>query len=83
MATKTLELDVLFNETTENSNVGSFTLKPLERGYGTTIGNALRRVLLTSIPGAAITHLKIEGSLGFSKGLVRKYIKHHRLPYGT
>ena len=61
MATKTLELDVLFNETTENSNVGSFTLQPLERGYGTTIGNALRRVLLTSIPGAAITHLKIEG----------------------
>ena len=61
MATKTLELDVLFNETTENSSVGSFTLQPLERGYGTTIGNALRRVLLTSIPGAAITHLKIEG----------------------
>ena len=61
MATKSLELDVLFNETAENSNVGSFTLQPLERGYGTTIGNALRRVLLTSIPGAAITHIKIEG----------------------
>ena len=61
MATKTLELDVLFNETAENTNVGSFTLQPLERGYGTTIGNALRRVLLTSIPGAAITHIKIEG----------------------
>ena len=61
MATKTLELDVLFNETTDNSSTGSFTLQPLERGYGTTIGNALRRVLLTSIPGAAITHIKIEG----------------------
>ncbi|MFL3009163.1 MAG: DNA-directed RNA polymerase subunit alpha [Candidatus Neomarinimicrobiota bacterium] len=61
MATKTLELDVLFNETTDNSSIGSFTLQPLERGYGTTIGNALRRVLLTSIPGAAITHIKIEG----------------------
>ena len=61
MATKPLELDVLFKETAENSNVGSFTLQPLERGYGTTIGNALRRVLLTSIPGAAITHIKIEG----------------------
>lgn len=61
MATKTLELDVLFNENTDNSSVGSFTLQPLERGYGTTIGNALRRVLLTSIPGAAITHVKIEG----------------------
>ena len=61
MATKSLELDVLFNENTKNSSVGSFTLQPLERGYGTTIGNALRRVLLTSIPGAAITHVKIEG----------------------
>ena len=40
---------------------GPFSLQPLERGYGTTIGNALRRVLLTSIPGAAITHVKIEG----------------------
>ena len=40
---------------------GSFSLQPLERGYGTTIGNAMRRVLLTSIPGAAITHVKIDG----------------------
>ncbi len=61
MATKTLELNVLFDETTESGNSGTFTLQPLERGYGTTIGNALRRVLLTSIPGAAITHVKIEG----------------------
>jgi DNA-directed RNA polymerase subunit alpha len=61
MATKSLELDVLFNESEVDSNIGSFTLQPLERGYGTTIGNALRRVLLTSIPGAAITHVKIEG----------------------
>ncbi len=36
-------------------------MQPLERGYGTTLGNAMRRVLLTSIPGAAITHVKIEG----------------------
>jgi DNA-directed RNA polymerase subunit alpha len=36
-------------------------VQPLERGYGTTLGNAMRRVLLTSIPGAAITHVKIEG----------------------
>jgi DNA-directed RNA polymerase subunit alpha len=61
MATKSLELDVLFNESEVDSNIGSFTLQPLERGYGTTVGNALRRVLLTSIPGAAITHVKIEG----------------------
>ena len=61
MATKTLELNVLFDEKTESGNKGTFTLKPLERGYGTTIGNALRRVLLTSIPGAAITHVKTDG----------------------
>ena len=61
MATKSLELDVLFNESSDTGNLGTFTLQPLERGYGTTIGNALRRVLLTSIPGAAITHVKIDG----------------------
>ena len=61
MATKSLELNVLFDEITELGNKGTFTLQPLERGYGTTIGNALRRVLLTSIPGAAITHVKIDG----------------------
>ena len=61
MATKSLELNVLFDEKTESGNKGTFTLQPLERGYGTTIGNALRRVLLTSIPGAAITHVKIDG----------------------
>ena len=61
MATKSLELNVLFDEITESGNSGTFTLQPLERGYGTTIGNALRRVLLTSIPGAAITHVKIDG----------------------
>lgn len=40
---------------------GRFVIEPLERGFGTTIGNALRRVLLSSIPGAAITTVKIEG----------------------
>ena len=61
MATKSLELNVLFDEITKSGNKGTFTLQPLERGYATTIGNALRRVLLTSIPGAAITHVKIDG----------------------
>ena len=61
MATKSLELNVSFNEITDSGNTGTFTLQPLERGYGTTLGNALRRVLLTSIPGAAITHVKIDG----------------------
>ncbi|MEK7565453.1 MAG: DNA-directed RNA polymerase subunit alpha [Patescibacteria group bacterium] len=47
---------------TENSNYGRFILEPLERGYGHTIGNALRRVLLSSLPGAAITTVKISGA---------------------
>ena len=42
---------------------GKFSIQPLERGYGVTVGNALRRVLLTSLPGAAITNVKIEGVL--------------------
>src|ERR1044071_4461663 len=42
---------------------GKFTAQPFERGFGTTIGNALRRVLLSSIEGAAITAVKIEGVL--------------------
>jgi DNA-directed RNA polymerase subunit alpha len=42
---------------------GQFLVEPLERGYGTTLGNALRRVLLASIPGAAITFVTIEGVL--------------------
>ena len=42
---------------------GKFVLQPLERGYGVTVGNALRRVLLTSLPGAAITNVKVDGVL--------------------
>lgn len=44
-------------------NHGKFTIEPLPKGYGTTIGNSLRRVLLSSLEGAAITHVKIEGIL--------------------
>ena len=61
MAKKVLELNVDFKEKSKLGDNGSFSLQPLERGYGTTIGNAMRRVLLTSIPGAAITHVKIDG----------------------
>lgn len=43
------------------SNLGEFVLSPLQQGYGHTLGNALRRVLLTSLSGAAITQVKIEG----------------------
>lgn len=42
---------------------GKFTLEPLERGYGTTLGNSLRRVILSSLPGYAITSVKIDGAL--------------------
>ncbi len=42
---------------------GKFIMQPLERGYGTTVGNALRRVLLSSLPGAAITAVRVEGAL--------------------
>ena len=61
MSNKVLELNIDYNSDSKSENEGSFSLQPLERGYGTTIGNALRRVLLTSIPGAAITHIKIDG----------------------
>ena len=46
---------------TENNFYGKFELEPLERGFGNTIGNALRRVLLSSLPGSAISSVKIEG----------------------
>lgn len=47
----------------EDENYGKFVCEPLERGYGMTIGNSLRRILLSSLPGAAITSVKIEGVL--------------------
>ena len=45
----------------ENNFYGKFELEPLERGFGTTLGNALRRVMLSSLPGSAISSIKIEG----------------------
>ena len=45
----------------ESSNYGKFEMEPLERGFGTTLGNALRRVMLSSLPGSAITSVNIEG----------------------
>ena len=47
----------------ENNFYGRFELEPLERGFGTTIGNALRRVMLSSLPGSAISSIKINGVL--------------------
>ena len=43
-------------------NYGRFVVTPLERGFGTTLGNALRRILLSSLPGAAFVNVKIDGA---------------------
>lgn len=50
-------------ETSEDGNYGKFVVEPLERGYGITLGNALRRILLSSLPGVAANHIKIDGVL--------------------
>lgn len=50
-------------EYVESNHFGKFEIDPLERGFGTTIGNALRRVLLSSLPGSAVTSIKIDGVL--------------------
>ena len=47
----------------EDANYGKFVVEPLERGYGTTLGNSLRRILLSSLPGVAVTSVKIDGIL--------------------
>ena len=47
----------------EDGSYGKFVVEPLERGYGTTLGNSLRRVLLSSLPGASVSTLKIQGVL--------------------
>ncbi len=47
----------------EDANYGKFIVEPLERGYGTTLGNTLRRILFSSLPGAAVTSIKIDGIL--------------------
>jgi DNA-directed RNA polymerase subunit alpha len=47
----------------EDNSYGKFVVEPLERGYGITLGNALRRILLSSLPGIAVTSIKIDGVL--------------------
>ena len=48
-------------EMTEDKKFGRFVVEPLERGYGTTLGNSLRRIMLSSLPGAAVSQVKIDG----------------------
>lgn len=50
-------------EISEDNRYGKFVCEPLERGYGITLGNSLRRILLSSLPGAAVTSVKIDGVL--------------------
>ena len=50
-------------ELSEDKRYGKFVVEPLERGYGTTLGNSLRRIMLSSLPGAAVSQVKIEGVL--------------------
>lgn len=50
-------------EISEDKRYGRFVVEPLERGYGTTLGNSLRRIMLSSLPGAAISQVKIDGVL--------------------
>jgi len=50
-------------EISEDSKYGKFVVEPLERGYGNTLGNSLRRILLSSLPGAAVTSIQIDGVL--------------------
>lgn len=50
-------------ELSEDRKYGRFVVEPLERGYGTTLGNSLRRIMLSSLPGAAVSQVKIEGVL--------------------
>ena len=50
-------------EISEDKKYGRFTLEPLERGYGTTLGNSLRRIMLSSLPGCAVSQIKIAGEI--------------------
>jgi len=58
-----MEIEQPLVDVQANGSYGRFTIEPLERGYGITLGNSLRRILLSSLLGAAVTHIKIEGVL--------------------
>ncbi len=55
--------NIVTADLSEDGRHGTFVIEPLERGYGTTLGNSLRRVLLSSLPGVAATSIKIDGAL--------------------
>jgi DNA-directed RNA polymerase subunit alpha len=53
---------VVRDEHASSETYGKFTAEPFERGFGTTVGNSLRRILLSSLEGAAVTHIKLKGA---------------------
>ena len=53
---------VVSDQTVSTPTYGRFTIEPFERGFGTTVGNSLRRILLSSLEGAAVTSVKIAGA---------------------
>ena len=55
--------NIEITEISEDKTYGRFVVEPLERGYGTTLGNSLRRIMLSSLPGSAVSHVKIDGVL--------------------
>ena len=55
--------NIEITDVSDDKKYGRFVVEPLERGYGTTLGNALRRIMLSSLPGAAISSVKIDGVL--------------------
>lgn len=61
MSNYSIQMPETLNVVEESDNFGTFVLQPLERGFGVTIGNSFRRVLLSSLPGIAITAIKING----------------------
>ncbi len=55
------EPNIKVAEISEDKKYGRFVVEPLERGYGTTLGNSLRRIMLSSLPGTAVSHIKVDG----------------------
>lgn len=61
MSNYSIQMPEPLNVVEDQDSFGTFVLQPLERGFGVTIGNSFRRVLLSSLPGIAITAVKING----------------------
>ena len=81
-----------FTSEVDNPNYGKFVAEPFERGFGTTLGNSLRRTLMSSIEGAAISAIRIEGishEFSFIEGVVEDVtrmilnLKQVRVKYGS